>query len=305
MSAVNTRNLYEVIIPTDRWHIRAVSPVDIRNKKVVSDYDLAVIVHPGWAKSPERHRLLLNELLAIGVLPIGVDTRYGYSDRARTHAGNRRFTRLFSQNYIVGDSNPYFRIKTSADNRWLLRRPTTLLHLCNALGIGRRVYIGHSEGARIITLAALAAKHTTAGVLLVNGVGTGDSSEGFKGMIRSNINGIVTIWHNESSVIDIVSSAIGSVFYTVTHLRRTWHEKKVIQATDIWGMLKVLTRSNIPVSVFHAKNDELITYSDSKAKARMNDHISFYATKGNHSNIFDSEVRRQIVQRVMSYRNSI
>ncbi len=300
---MSSKSLYEVIIPTDRWHIRAVSPVDIRDERIRDSYSLAVIIHPGWAKSPERHRLLLKELLSIGVLPIGVDTRYGYADRAQRHTGNRRFTRLLSQSYRVGVSNPYFQVKTSAHNRWLLRRPTALLHLCETLKLGPRIYIGHSEGARIVSLAASASIDHTKGLIIVNGAGTGDSSNGVRRMVRSNLHGVLGLGRNESSAVDVILSAAGSVFYTITHARRTWHEKKVIQAADTWKLLNELADLKVPISVFHAKSDELISYLDSKENAHGDDRIGFYSTQGNHSNIFDAGVREQIVRQVQRYKD--
>ena len=73
--------LYEVVLPVDRWSLRAISPVDIREGLDPSSGSTAVIVHPGWAKSPERHADLLYGLLGAGFLPIGVDTRHGYSNQ--------------------------------------------------------------------------------------------------------------------------------------------------------------------------------------------------------------------------------
>ncbi len=140
--------LYEVVLPTDRWSVRAISPIDIRDG-VDDSMGHPVVIHPGWGKAPERHTELMLDLTEAGYLPIGVDTRYGYSNRQLQPA--TRF-RVLTQPYSVGIDNPYFENSDSAANRWQYRRPTSLLHMCERLNIVERSYIGHSEGGRVVSL---------------------------------------------------------------------------------------------------------------------------------------------------------
>lgn len=143
-----------------------------------------VIVHPGWAKSPERHKKLLARLETEGFLPLGVATRYAYADRRTPRQS------VALQPYVVGSQNPYFTIDGYIDNRWRYRRPTVLLDICDRLGIGKRSYVGHAEGARVSTLATTARPDITERLIVVNGAGIGDSSKGATRLTRSNVNRI-------------------------------------------------------------------------------------------------------------------
>lgn len=140
------------------------------------------MVHPGWAKSPERHAEFLVRLANNGFLPIGVDTRYAYADRqlAREDA--------ISQLWVVGEDNPHFKDIGVTGNRWQYRRPTVLLEICRRPGIEERSYIGHSEGGRIGALSAAARPDIVNKLIVVNGAGTGNSSGGMRRLIKSNVN---------------------------------------------------------------------------------------------------------------------
>lgn len=282
--------LCEVVLPTDRWSARAVSPVNIRNGVDPARYGKVVVLHPGWGKSPERHTDFLVQLAENGFLPVGVDTRYGYGDRSKSQRNK------LLQPRVVSGSNPYFAVNGRAENRWLYRRPTVLLNVCEQLGIVERSYIGHSEGARVSALAASVTSDVTDKLIIVNGAGTGDSSRGASRLARSNVNNARSLLADSVNLPTAAKSAVGSVFYSVTHPRRTWAEKQVIQANDTWSVVDQLEGTDVGVSVFHARDDELIAFSDSQERASARPWVEFTPTDGTHSNIYEKCVRDLIIQ---------
>jgi len=299
-----TSELYEVVIPTDRWTIRAVSPVDIRDG-VDESMGHPVIIHPGWGKAPERHAELMADVAATGLLPIGVDTRYGYADQTSHQAPSdkSKLKRTVEHSWNVGSTNPYFDVEDRTQNRFQLRRPTSLLYLCERLGIVNRSYVGHSEGARVVSIAAQKSAeldHNVGKVVIVNGVGTGDSSNGYLRLLRSNSSTIETVKRGDLSWRETVASAIGSTGHYLTHPRRTLREKHVIQNTNLWETIDQLRPLNIPVSVLHARDDALVSFQESAEQAQERPWVHFQATDGSHTNVYGSVVRGLILGELTS-----
>ena len=286
--------LHEVILPTDRWSARAISPVDIRSSIDNTAYGPTVVLHPGWGKSPERHTTLLTKLADAGFLPIGVDTRYAYADRRSPRRS------LSQQPMRVGTVNPYFADGSRNNNRLEYRRPTVLLDICERLGITQRSYIGHSEGARIVTLAALANIELTDQLVLVNGAGLGDSSQGVRRLTASNADRLHELAADPSELGQQVVSALGSTLYAGLHLRRTLAEKKIIQSTDTWQLLDQLESTNVAVAVLHAKDDKLVCIETASQLATERPWVRFVPTEGSHSNVYETAVQELIARSLLS-----
>lgn len=284
---MSRHRLHEVLLPTDRWSARAVSPIDITHG-IDDGHGEVVIFHPGWAKSPERHAELLIKLANSDFLPIGVDTRYAYADRQHIR-GN-----LLTQPMIVGKSNPYFKEAGITGNRWQYRRPTVLLEICRRLGIKERSYVGHSDGGRVSALAAAASRESTRKLIVVNGGGMGNSSKGVQRIAKSNINRAKELLANDTNIAENTASALGSVAYTLTHPRRFLAEKRVLQAADTWEVIGKV-RDTIDVTVLHAMDDELISFEDCRRISAAHPEVNFVPTPGGHSNIYESSVQDLIV----------
>lgn len=290
--------LYEVVVPTDRWSVKAVSPVDIRDG--IDSSTQPVIIHPGWGKGPEGHTELMDELAKDGFLPIAVDTRYGYADRQdQVQNGSLSLRRVLTQPYRTGTTNPYFPIESRADNRWEYRRPTSLLYLCEQLGIKDRTYVGHSFGGLIVTLATLGAPELTDQVIIVNGAGSGDSSKGLSRLRDTAIDRLKTVLSEGVGMAKAPYNGLDSITYSLTHLRRTLKEKEVIQSSDLWSLIDQVEPFAIPVSVFHAKKDRLISFKDSARAAEKRPWVDFQATEGDHSNVYGRAVRRLIAKSIV------
>lgn len=283
----NTLN--KVVLPTDRWTARAVSPVNISKGVDTAKYGEVLLFHPGWAKSPERHAEFLIRLADNGFLPIGVDTRYAYADRQQPRKS------IVMQPKTVGEGNPYFDVKGAAGNRWQYRRPTALLEICKRLGVEERSYIGHSDGGRISALAATANPEVVNGLVVVNGAGTGNSSNGVQRLVRSNVNRARELTAGDGSIAETAASALGSVAYAMTHLRRTLAEKHVIQHADTWEVIDDID-ADVAVTVFHATNDELISFDDCERNAQQRPSVEFVPTVGGHSNIYKPAVQSLIIR---------
>lgn len=291
---------YERKFPTDRWPVRAISPQDI-TAGISPDMGHPVMVHPGWGKSPERYARLLLGLHEAGFLAIGVDTRYGYVDRQLAGNNISRRTRLFQLFVGCGDTNPYFQVNGKADNRWPYRRPTSLLYIWEQLlGLNREVsLVGHSEGARISLLAALGSPETTTQVVVVNGAGTGDSSNGFSRLARSNYNQTRAFLQERDEELSVLlKSALGSTVYAATHLRRTWEEKRVIQTCNSWKMIDHLQSYDVPAKVLHAEGDEMISFTDSRQQAQQRPWVNFQQTPGTHNNVHTPLVHGMIIEAI-------
>jgi pimeloyl-ACP methyl ester carboxylesterase len=282
--------MHEVVLPTDRWSARAISPFDITQGINTDKYGEVVLVHPGWAKAPERHRHLLLKLAEHGFLPIGVDTRYAYSDRLSPRKS------IVAQPFKVGKSNPFFEGSTTVDNRWRYRRPTVLLDICARLEIQRRSYVGHSDGGRIGVLAAVANPADVDNLVVINGAGTGSSSSGGRRFAKSNLSRVIELGNNISEIPEATSSAIGSAVYALTHFRRTFAEKQTIQATNTWAELDKLEHADIGVTVMHAVSDELISFDDSQLAAESRPWVNFTKLDGGHSNVYEPAVHDHIIQ---------
>ncbi|MBP7806926.1 alpha/beta fold hydrolase [Candidatus Saccharibacteria bacterium] len=281
--------LCEVVLPTDRWSAKVVSPIDISNGVDTDKYGDVVIVHPGWAKAPERHAKLLFRLASEGFLPIGIDTRYAYSDRRLPRRS------LVGQQLMVGNENPFF-AASAEDNRWRYRRPTVLLDICERLGVEQRSYVGHSEGGRISTLATVANSDDVSKLVLVNSAGTGSSAGGGKRLAHSNVNRIAELAQSPSQIPEATISALGSTAYALTHLRRTLAEKRIIQLADTWTEIDKLEGASVVVTILHAESDELISFGDSRDSAASRQWLSFIPTPGGHSNVYETHVHDQIIR---------
>lgn len=286
--------LCEVVMPTDRWSARVISPFDVSNGVEADRYGRVVVVHPGWAKAPERHIKLLLRLADQGFMPIGVDTRYAYSDRREPRRGRA------SQHMFVGDTNPYFDC-TIHDNRWRLRRPTVLLDICERLGIGRRSYVGHSDGGRIAALATAAQPDQTEALVIVNGGGTGNSSSGGRRLAKSNLTRARELLQNPIDGRTATMSALGSTAYMLTHPRRTWAEKRTLQQTDTWEEIDKVEGMGVDVSVLHAKDDELISFEDCRDRASTREWVEFIPTVGGHSNVYESAIQELVIEALLKH----
>jgi pimeloyl-ACP methyl ester carboxylesterase len=293
--------MHEFVQNTDRWSNRAISPLDFHSK--VNMAKPIVIKHPGWGKSPEMHAKLLMELAEAGFMPIGVDTRFGYSNRSEAlgYRLGSNVTNILGQSWSTGKENPFFKAATEEDNRYRLRRPTGLLSLCQTLNIESASLVGHSEGGRIIsTVAAESSALHIPKLVLVNSAGAGDSSHGLTRMFRSNtqtnyvMNGTVDLKEG-------VMSALESGRYAVTHARRFIREKEVIQQTDIWRALDQAALNGIDITVMHARDDQLIEYEDAAFHAASRrDYVNFTPTEGGHSNVYALPVRQLIVSSLLA-----
>lgn len=291
---MNLKKLHKLSIPTDRWSARVVSPINISGGLDTAAYGEVVVVHPGWGKSPERYAGLLWHLADKGFLPIGIDTRYAYSDRKTPRS------RFLVQPPVVGDSNPYFDTFKRSDNRWEYRRPTVLLDICERIGVGKRSYVGHSDRGRIAVLATVARPEAVDNLVIVNAAGTGSSANGLARMVKSNRNRLGELFVNPDQLVSSSISAIGSLGYTVTHLRRTIGEHSVIQRTNTWELLDRIKYENVGVTVLHAMGDELVSFDDSELQSRSRQWINFIATSGSHSNVYEPKVQKVISQALVS-----
>ncbi|HEY4964711.1 MAG TPA: hypothetical protein VIH90_08545 [Candidatus Saccharimonadales bacterium] len=285
--------LNERVLPTDRWSARIVSPVDISNDIDPVKYGPVVMFHPGWGKSPERYARLLYRMADSGILPIGIDTRYAYSDRQQPRSN------ILAQHKTVGTSNPYFKINGKVENRLEYRRSTVALDIQRRLGINGASQVGYSEGGRIAAQVAIETKDAPS-LVIINGAGTGDSSHGFRRMARSNLNRITEMLKGNLDVPDLIGSSLGSTVYTLSHLRRTVGEKRVIQKADTWGMLDLFKDSVTSVAVLQATNDELISFEDSESASHSRQWVTFEPTPGTHSNIHNPYVQDLAIRAIQA-----
>ncbi len=279
---------------TDRWANRAISPLDFKSRDDRQKPN--VIVHPGWSKRPEMFANLLFALAEKGVMPIGVDTRFGYADRRQRngyHLGVRA-TKLASQSYQVSAENPFFEPQSAWENRYRLRRPTGLLALCLELGVEQARLFGHSEGGRITaTVVAESDVLIVPKLIVANAVGTGDSSRGTRRILRSNTHNNYVV----DGTVDLkqgLLSAAESAAYATTHPRRFLRETKVIQESDIWPLLDAAAVHGTAVTVMHARNDPLIEYASSAKAAESRPGINFIPTEGAHSNVYKPALTEEI-----------
>lgn len=284
--------LNEKKIPTDRWSARVVSPVDLSGEINTDRYGELLVFHPGWGKKPERYGSFLVKLAENGFLPLALDTRYAYADRRTPRS-------RFSQSWTTGDTNPYFPEANQAGNRWKYRRPTVLLEILRALDLEDepKTIAGHSDGGRISTLAARASAATTNRLIVINGAGTGDSSGGAKRLASSNKNSLSEIVSGEEDILHIATSAASSVAYAASHPNRFLHEKRMLQEADTWSEIDLL-QGEVDVLVFHAIDDELISFDDCEARARLRPWADFTPTEGYHRNIYDAPIQDQIIEKM-------
>ncbi len=288
------KQLNEVIVGTDRWANRAISPLDFKSE--VDQTKPAVVVHPGWGKRPEMLTKLLFALAERGAMPIGVDTRFGYADRGQSHGYNlgSRSVQLFKQSYQASNVNPFFKPQSTWENRYRLRRPTGLIALCLGLGFEDATLFGHSEGGRVVTTVVAESDVLIVPRLVVaNAVGTGDSSKGTRRMLRNNTQNNYVL----DGTVDMtqgVLSAIESAAYAATHPRRFHREYEVIKQANIWPMLDAVAKRGTDVSVLHAKNDPLIEFASSSEAAASLPAINFIPTEGTHSNVYTNTLTEQI-----------
>lgn len=168
-----------------------------------------------------------------------------------------------------------------------------------ALQIEEASLFGHSEGGRIVSTLAVESNLDLKipKLLIANSVGTGNNG-GVKGMASSNVT------NNElfQGVIDLrqaLLSSIGSTAYALTHPRRFYREKQVIDEAgiELWSLLdKAVGEKGIDVTVLHAVDDHLISFDDARTQAQTRTHISFIPTRGGHSNVYTNSVSEQIVE---------
>jgi pimeloyl-ACP methyl ester carboxylesterase len=240
--------------------------------------------HPGWGKAPERYSQFLFRIADCGFLPIGIDTRYAYSDRKQPRAN------ILAQHWIVGKTNPYHEVNGRAENRWKYRRSTVALDIMQRLNITGASQVGHSEGARIATLVTLATPDTPS-LVLINGAGTGDSSRGVRRLVKSNVNRAREMARGNLNVTDLIRSSLGSTAYALTHLRRTVAEKAIIQTPETWDLIDELKDRQTATTVLHAIDDELVSFAGSRDASLSRQWVPFEATPGDHSNIFHPAVQ--------------
>lgn len=287
---------YEVRIPVDRWSIRAISPIDIRDG-VDPALGVPVIVHPAWGKSPERYTRLMNAILWRGHLPIAVDTRWAYSDRVASQTSNTCawLTKILRGEFRTGHSNPYFPEANRSTNELIHRRPTSLLYACEYLGIKNRIYLGHSEGARISAMAALAQSEEVEQIIIVNGSGMGGSDKGSRRIAQANANSAGEILRREDDPHLALRGAADSALYAMLNARRVYREKVMIQANNTWDYVDRLAELGIRMAVFHANQDELVNPADAIRQAAERPYIDLTVTRGSHRNIFNLPVMNQVL----------
>lgn len=291
--------MHKYVQETDRWHNRAISPLSFTSK--ADAQKPTIMVHPGWGKRPEILKYLLFELAEAGTRPIGVDTRFGYSDKFN-HSGytfnSKTGGRTTTQKYRVGTENPFFDVSSADDNKYRLRRPTGLVALMLELDIDEASMFGHSEGGRVVSTVAAESKIplSVPKLVVANSVGVGET-QGIEGQLKSNTsNNELFDSENLKTLSEAVPSALLSTIYAATHPRRWWREKAVIESADIWENLQICSVQNgTEVTVIHAIADHVIDYASSAAKAEQYPNIAFVSTEGSHSNVYTQAFRDVVV----------
>ena len=270
--------MYKQEFKTGRWTNTIASPIDL-NSQEMQERDV-VFIHPGYQKPAPIHAKMMELLAGINggqYFPIGVDTRRGYP----------------------GAHNPYFNEACSYDNRFILRRPTGLLQIIDALRIDSYYYIGHSRGVEIGLVATSAENQpaTCKSMTLVNGLGTGPLG-GLPQLCQANMRA----WGNRReymvNISGVTSGALESTAYFLTHIPRTIKEIRYMQRLDAWPYIDQATAKGMSINVFNAKNDPLIGFEGAQEQANKRPSINFTATEGSHSNIYGLPVIEQMVETV-------
>ena len=225
-------------------------------------------------------------------MPIGVDTRFGYSNKPEQlrNLTATSVTAVIRQSFYAGTENPYFAVKSANDNRYRLRRPTGLAALCEDLEVEQASLFGHSEGGRVTaTLAAESDVLHAPRLVVANAVGTGAVRHTLFGPLSNLVNN--EAFAGEVDLPDAVVSAAGSTMYALTHARRWWRKRNVITDTNLWPLLDEATAKGTAVTVMHALGDMSIDYTSSAAEAAHHPNIAFIATEGSHSNVYTQGFR--------------
>lgn len=252
--------------------IRAVSPLNLDGGLDASQKDRVLIVHPGWGKAPEKHAALLHQAVEQGYVPIGVDTR-------RAKCG------------MLGD-------KLIDINTLEARRSAALIGLCDVLEVGRRTYVGHSEGGRIAALAAELDVAPVDRLLIVNSTGTAQVA-GMGRLVQSVLDNFRQRFdHGEKGWTTSLHSSMGSFMHFAGNLKRSLAEKAIIQDADIWGVLGSLASKGVDVTVMHAIDDVLISFRESYMRSVEHENVDFVPTIGGHSNVYVLAVRSMIIETI-------
>ncbi len=274
---------------TSRWSNRAISPLDFNSKTDMSRE--IVLLHPGWGKRPEILRFIMDALVERDKMPISLDTRFGYANTQATGTG------LLGHRYRVGSANPYYPNASAWSNRYRLRRPTAVLAIAEELNIESASLFGHSEGGRIMAMAATVQGLHIPKLVIANSVGTGDT-QGVRGQIKSNFDNN-ELFDGESFglLTEAIPSSLESTAYAVSHPRRWVREKTVIENADIWTTLdEVALIHGIDTTVMHARGDRAISFAEAESRASIRPHLAFVPTEGGHSNVYTQEQANLIAE---------
>lgn len=272
MQSMRGEKLHSTMVSVAGNDIRAVSTLDLNGGLDNSQRDRVLIVHPGWGKAPEKHAALLHEAAAQGYVPIGVDTRRA---QCSTPGG-----------------------KTMDISALEARRSAALVGLCDVLEVGRRTYVGHSEGGRIATLAAQLDVAPVDRLLIVNSTGTAQVA-GMGRLVRSALDNFhQRCDHGEKGWTTSLHSSMGSFMHFAGNLRRSLAEKAIIQNADIWGVLGGLASKGVDVTVMHAIDDVLISFRESYGRSVEHENVDFVPTTGGHSNVYALAVRSMILEAI-------
>lgn len=242
------------------------------------------------------------KLADAGMFPVGVDTRWAYANQsalAKPRGAGDIADLLLSQPAIAGDTNRFIGDVGAEANRYKWRRPTALLATCEALGITQNAaFVGHSEGGRVGTLAALEKPNVFDALVVVNGAGLATSPNPVASLAQANVERAHEALRSTETRGNIIRGALDAVLYTGTHPRRTMKEKSVILATDLWTDLGSLSEvaPDTDIHVLHATGDTLVPYAPSEEQAKRYPAINFTPTDGEHYNIYYPAVRDLIVQ---------
>lgn len=283
----------------DRWPVFVYSPRDLTD---IDSPDKKVIVHAGWGKSPKRLGSLMVRLADAGMFPVGIDTRWTYANQsalAKPHGVRGIADLLLSQPATAGDSNRFAGDVGIEANRYKWRRPTALLATCESLGITQdAAFVGHSEGGRVGTLAALEKPSVFDSLVIVNGAGLATSPNPVASLAQANVERAHEALRSTETRDNIIKGALDAVLYTATHPRRTMKEKSVILATDLWTDLGSIVQvaPDTDIHVLHATGDTLVPYAPSEEQAKQHPDINFTPTDGEHYNIYYPAVQDLIVQ---------
>jgi pimeloyl-ACP methyl ester carboxylesterase len=269
-----------------------VTPLDLRSR---SDRSKPLfVVHPGWQKSPAIHANLLLYAAENGLFPLGIDSRFTPANMEIVRGVFGDDTRIYQQDR--------------------LRRPAAVAAILLGLrgeydlSLEDARFMGHSYGGAILT--TLLAENTIglgAGLVLVaNSVGTGETL-GLRGLAATIKNSArkrsqsAEYPKSEKVVVKSLGSAMTAGAFALAHPLQ-WHGEMTAMTNEMgtFARLDMLHDRGADVSVFHAKDDSVINFRTSQARASEYPQIDFVETEGGHDNLYTGDIIEQIIRRVLS-----